>query len=159
MKKLLVVAVLIVYFRNGTSRGFGQAVNVPELVSEALTEYQRGRFDQAEILFQQALEAVRGKDSIASVIILSRLGDVYVLQERFGDAERACAEALAIIKQSPNNRIEMVITLRNLANVYSVEMHHKQAMRALNEASRKIRVNDPEAQVLTVEILNSQSIV
>jgi tetratricopeptide (TPR) repeat protein len=100
---------------------------------------------------------ISGQDAVA--VILTHLGDVYLNEERFHDAERAFDEAFEIFKQSPANRIEVAVALRNLGKLNSLRRRNKEAMSVLNQAWSFIRVNERGEQWLAAEILTLQGVV
>ena len=131
-----------------------------EIYIEGAAEYSKGHFARAEMLFQQALEVARKtQDSQAIGATLNRLGDVYLNEERFHEAERAYSEALSTFKHGPANNAALVATQRNLAAVYSLQGQGQKAIALLNEAFKLIQLDATDQPELAPDILNSLGVV
>src|SRR5262245_20544129 len=125
---------LLWWFVHNTPFGFSQAADETRLAQEGIAEYRMGRFSKAEALLGQALDSARRRgdqDQIAT--ISNNLGDAYLNEERFREAEQAYQQALAIFKRRPEKRVEVAATLRNLGALYSLQGWDQEALAVLKE--------------------------
>jgi tetratricopeptide (TPR) repeat protein len=141
-----------------TVAGNGQKAGKAEWLELAREQYIRGRFTQAKHLYTAALEAAEADDEKGRAEILVELADVYINEERFPEAEAAYAKALAYYRQKSDN-YKTAIILRDLASIYSLEGHHADALRYLNQAREVAGSNSPSNAKVMAQILNSQGIV
>jgi tetratricopeptide (TPR) repeat protein len=130
------------------------------LKKASLSEYEMGRFSQAETLIHKALQsAQRMNDEYAVAVSHSVLGDIYQAQLRFADAERVYQEAISILTRQPEHSHALAIVWRNLAAALTAQMRYGEASAALNRASKLLsrsQVQDPQLRAL---ILNSSGVV
>jgi len=137
-----------------------QTADPRALTNAGLAEYRAGHFEQAEMLLHKALEsAQRTGDDYAAATAQTYLGDVYQSEDRLIESEQAFAKALSILRRIPGNSFETAIVLRNLGTVYSLNQHHSEALKVLQEALKLIQQNTPEELALARQILNSLAMV
>jgi tetratricopeptide (TPR) repeat protein len=125
---------------------------------EGIAEYSSGHSARAELLLQEVLAAaLRDKDDATTAATLNRLGDIYLNEERFGEAEKAYAKALSVYRRGSASNAAIAATRRNLATTYSLQGRREEAIALLKEASELLKAPDPPE--LASEILNSLGIV
>jgi tetratricopeptide (TPR) repeat protein len=135
--------------------GFSQSSDDMGLRQEGIAEFRQRHFAKAETLFRQALEFSRrdqNRDAIA--MTLWYLGDCYLSEEQFREAEEAYNEAVLLVKQMSAKHLEVAVMLRNLGIVYSLQQRNQDAIRVLNEASKLLKVNAINEPHLAAQILN-----
>jgi tetratricopeptide (TPR) repeat protein len=125
-----------------------------------MAQHYAGHFAQAEALLRDALEESRrdGKNT-ETAETLNHLGDVYLSEDRFTDAEGAYNEAVSLYKQSSSAEIGAVVGLRGLGVAFSFEGRDQQALSVLNQALRNAKTNFKSDTRLTAEILNSLGMI
>lgn len=90
--------------------------------------WEQGKYEQAELLFQKALQILQGREYRQMATILNSLGIIYAQQEKYEQAERYFQQALQIWEQStePTNP-QFCIALANLANLFWEQEKYTQA--------------------------------
>src|SRR5262249_45365116 len=95
-------------------------------------------------------------DDQAVALILTGIGDIAHLEERFAEAEDAYQKSLSILRRIPSSDTLMAIVLRNLGSTYTADARYREALSALNEASLfSKKASGPHAAELSGQILNS----
>jgi tetratricopeptide (TPR) repeat protein len=136
--------------------GFGNPLDWKDSLRAGMDQHYAGHFAQAEVLLREALEASRRDDKKTEIAeTLNRLGDVYLSEDRFTEAEDAYSLALSLYKQSPSTEIGGVVALRGLGMAFAFQGRDQKALSALNKALHEAKTNFTSETQLTAEILNS----
>jgi tetratricopeptide (TPR) repeat protein len=142
---------------------YGQTTtSYSELDSIGRSQYRAGQFASAENALQRAFAAAEAAgDRQAVVLIKSDLGDVYVGEERLGEAEQAYSRALAVLRGMAGKQLDTAAVLRNLASVYALQGRYDEALKVLDQSAKLLidRGSELESESLKAEILNSKGIV
>jgi tetratricopeptide (TPR) repeat protein len=134
-----------------TPSNIAQTNEATELYKEGSELYGQGRFQEALVKLEKALELVRkNADREGEMVVLSRLGRTLDNLKQYDRALEVYQQALAIAKQTSNRQIEGVI----LDYIGRVHQNKGDLAKALNfqqqalEIFRQIKNNDSSAIVL-----------
>ena len=101
---------------------------------------QRGKYEQAEPLFERALrlwEQTLGPDNLQVAQVLDSLGVLYGEQGKYEQAELLLERALRILEQAlGHDHAYLAIPLISLGNVYIKQGEYKQARAVYQQALR-----------------------
>lgn len=155
MKRVILVVML---FYCSTAQA--AAKNYDSTRREALEEYLKGHFGQAEMLFRSALfDARTNHDDHAAALSLCGLGAIYQTVGDFGAAEAVYRESLVIFRKNADPNLLVAITLRNLGSTYIGAHKFREALAALRESSRLAETVKSPHEELTGQILNSLGMI
>jgi tetratricopeptide (TPR) repeat protein len=127
-----------------------------QLRRDALAEYDKGHYTQAEALIRKSLDWAQGtKDEYNVALIYSAFGDISQAQLRFPEAEQAYRKAISILSEKPEYDRALAIVWRNLASALVSENHCDDAARALSEGQKLAARSKTEDPALNAELLNS----
>jgi tetratricopeptide (TPR) repeat protein len=151
--------VLIVLF-SGLNGGFGNASDWKDSLQAGLTQHYLGDFPEAERLLRSAVDGVRAHGRKAEIArALAHLGDLYLSEDRFADAEDVFDEAISLYKESERETgspdAGTVAALRSLGTAFALEGEVKKALAILNDASRQAKRHFSSDVRLSAIVLNS----
>jgi tetratricopeptide (TPR) repeat protein len=86
------------------------------------------------------------------------LGNVYVNEDKLQDAEQVYRESLRIHKKA-GDRTQLVVLLRNLASVYSLQARYDEALRVLQDALKIAKASPPLEPMISSAVINSIGVV
>jgi tetratricopeptide (TPR) repeat protein len=138
----------------------GQDNTGTDLRKEALDEYRLGHYSQAELLLNRVLEAAQqtsNEDEIA--LIYSALGNTYQAELRFQEAEQHYRKSISILLREPERSRVLAITWRNLAAALTAETDYREALAALDRASKLVGTKKLADAQLNAEILNGRGVI
>jgi tetratricopeptide (TPR) repeat protein len=135
---------------------FGGTSDSNAYLQSGITEYQLGHFAEAETLLRNAFElATAQDDKITCGLSLGYLGDTYLTEDRYAEAEIQYERALSVWQKISKTSIYIPETLRNLGAVYSIEHRNEKAVATLNQALRlSNKLSEPHVS-LTAQILDT----
>jgi len=138
----------------------GQDNASSSLRKAALTEYRLGHYPQAELFLKQALNAAQEANNPYEVAnTYSELGDTYQEEMRLQEAEEVYRASVSILLRQPDRSHALAIVWRHLASTLTAKTDYREALAALDRASKlveKAKLLDPQ---LNAEILNGQGII
>jgi tetratricopeptide (TPR) repeat protein len=127
---------------------------------QGMSEYRARHYGEAQQALEKALAAAEQANDLYEVALTSSaLGDVYQQELRFKEAEHSYRKGVAILLREPGRTHALAIMWRNLASVLVAETRYQDALAALDEASRLVRVNGLQDAQLKAEILNSRGTI
>ena len=151
---------LLMAFFFGLNSGFGNTSDWQDSLESGLREHYLGHFADAETFLRAAVEGARlhGTESQRAGT-LGCLGDLYLSEDRFADAEDVYSEALSLYRISEKKTgtvdSETVLTLRGLGAAYAFEGETKKALSILNDAWRQAKKNFSSDARLSATVMNS----
>jgi tetratricopeptide (TPR) repeat protein len=151
---------LLIGFLSCLNSGFGNPTDWKDSLQSGLNEHYLGHFAEAEMFLRAAIEGARlhGNESEAAGA-LSRLGDLYLSEDRYADAEDIYSEALSLYRKSEKKTgtadIGTVITLRSRGTTYALKGEAKKALSVLNDALLQAKKHFSSDVHLQAIILNS----
>src|SRR5262249_17637365 len=138
----------------------GQSDDYIALRKQGVSEYSARHIREAQVLLEKALEgAQRANSSYEVALTYSALGDVYQEQIRFEEAEQLYRKGIAILLRERGGSHALAIMWRNLAAAMIGETHYREALEALDEASKLAQANKLQDAQLKARILNSRGLV
>jgi len=147
-------------FAAAAGNAFSDPVAWRNSLQAGIAQQYAGHFPEAETLLRSALdEARRDANKSESAETFNHLGDVYLSEDRFADAESAYSEALSLYKQSSSPEIGSVVALRSLGAAFTFEGRDDKALSVLNDALHRAQTSFGTDIELTGEILNSLGMV
>src|SRR5581483_3237907 len=133
------------------------AENLENLTAKATAYEAQERYEEAELVYQQALKAA--SDDLVRAKIGSHLASVYERDDRYADAERMFRSALQWRRQAlPRSSVEVSYSLNNLAELYHAQGRDWEARNLLESSVDNLERFHPEAEGLPV-ILGNLAIV
>jgi len=130
------------------------------LRQDSLIEYRKGHYPQAEVLIRESIDAAKSNhDDYAEALSYTAFGDILQAELRFSEAEREYRNALLTLNEDPKRSHAAAIVWRNLATALTGEGNYREALSALNRASKLLeasKVDDPD---LSAEILNAFGVI
>src|SRR5437868_8977749 len=152
--------VCLTCFGAAMGNGFSDPLAWRNSVQAGIAQQYAGHFPEAEMLLRSALdEARRDANQSESAETFNHLGDVYLSEDRFADAESAYSEALSIYKQASSREIGAVVALRNLGTAFAFEGRDEKALSVLNDALHRAQTSFKGDTELAGEVLNSIGMV
>lgn len=140
--------------------GFGNPLDWKDSLQAGMLQHYAGHFAQAEELLRNALEEARRQgNNIKTAETLNHLGDVYLSEDRFADAEDVYGEAILLYKDSASPQIGAVVARRSLGTAFALEGRDKKALSILNDALHQAKTSFSADNELTAEIVNSLGMV
>jgi tetratricopeptide (TPR) repeat protein len=131
-----------------------------QLRRDALTEYDKGHYTQAEALIRKSLDwAQRTKDEYEVALGYSAFGDISQAELRLPEAEQAYRKAISILSQKPEYDRALAILWRNLASALVSENRCDDATRAVSEGLKLAAKEKPEDPEMNAELLNSLGVI
>jgi tetratricopeptide (TPR) repeat protein len=131
-----------------------------QLRRDALAEYDKGHYTQAEALIRKSLDWAQGsRDEYSVALDYSAFGDISQAQSRLSEAEQAYRKAISILSQKPEYDRALAIVWRNLASVLVSENNCDDAGRAVGEGLKLAAKDKPEDPALNAELLNSRGVI
>src|SRR5262249_19470396 len=131
-----------------------------QLRRDALAEYDKGNYTQAEVLIRKSLDWAQGtRDEYNIALAYSAFGDITQAQSRLSEAEQAYRKAISILSQKPEYTRALAIVWRNLASAFVSENHCDDAARAVGEGLKLAAKDKPEDPALNAELLNSMGVI
>ena len=110
----------------------------------------QGRYEEAEPLYQQALEVYRkllGNEHPDVATSLDNLAGLYSLQGRYEEAEPLYRQALDMRKRLGDEHLDVATSLNNLASLYDLQGCYEEAeplyQQALETFEQWLGVNHP----------------
>ena|SRR5215510_7858228 len=138
----------------------GQSDDYIALRKQGVSEYSARHYREAQLLLEKALEgAQRANNSYAAALTYSALADTYQEQIRFEEAEQLYRKGIAILLRERGRSHALAIMWRNLASAMIGETHYREALEALDEASKLAQANKLQDAQLKAQILNSRGVV
>jgi tetratricopeptide (TPR) repeat protein len=89
----------------------------------------------------------------------SALGDVYQEEVRFEEAEQFYRKGIAILLHEPGRAHALALMWRSLASALIGETYYREALAALDEASKLVQSNSLQDAQLKAQILNGRGVV
>jgi len=131
-----------------------------DLRRQALNEYRVGHYSQAELLLTRALEATQQTSNEYEVaLIYAALGDTYQEELRLQKAEQLYRKSISIFLRQPERSHALAIAWRNLASALTAETDYREALAALDRASKLVETEKLVDAKLNAEILNGRGII
>src|SRR5262249_57101952 len=96
----------------------------------AMGSGSQGRMDEAELLSRRALgiqEQVLGPDALGTATTESNLAGLYVLKERFQEAEALYVRALGVLERGGADETLIGVVVKNLASLYASQARYREA--------------------------------
>ena len=147
-------------FAAAAGNGFGDPLVWKNSVQAGMAQQYAGHFPEAETLLRSALEESRRDGNTSETAeTFNHLGDVYLSEDRFTDAEATYSEALSLYKRSSSPEIGAVVALRSLGTAFALEGRDEKALSVLNDALHRAKTSFNGNAELTGEILNSLGMV
>jgi tetratricopeptide (TPR) repeat protein len=116
------------------------------LSSVAMVRHKKGRYDQAESLYQQALkirERELGPDDLKVATTLNNLAVLYLDRGRYLEAESLCSRSLAIVEKAwGRDHPKVARRLSNLADIYAVQNKYEAAAALYERALAILEMTD-----------------
>src|SRR5215469_14140336 len=130
------------------------------LREQAVIEYRLGHYSQSELLLNRVLEAAQQTSNEYEIaLIYSALGNTYQQEMRFQEAEHLYRESISILLREPERSHVLAITWRNLSSALTAETDYREALAALDRASKLLETKKLVDAQLTAEILNDRGII
>jgi len=138
----------------------GQNNASSSLRKAGLTEYRLGHYPQAELFLKQAINAAQEVNNPYEVAITySDLGDTYQEEMRLQEAEEVYRASVSILLRLPDESRALAIVWRHLAATLTAKRDYREALAALDRASKmveKAKLVDPQ---VNAGILNGKGII
>jgi tetratricopeptide (TPR) repeat protein len=122
--------------------------------NEALGLVDRGRYTEAEQLYQTALRG-RYDDDLVRAKIAHNLALLYRDEDRYSDSEQMFRSALQWRQKNlPAGSIEVAYSLNNLAEIYRIEGRDWEARNLMETAARSLQEFHPDAPGVPLVLSN-----
>jgi tetratricopeptide (TPR) repeat protein len=138
----------------------GQDNAATDLRKQALIESRLGHYPQAELLLNRALEAAQQiSNEYEIALIYSVLADIDQEEMRLQEAEQLYRKSVSILLGQPERSHALAITWRNLASTLTAKTDYREALTALDRASKLVETKKLVDAQLNAEILNGRGII
>jgi tetratricopeptide (TPR) repeat protein len=129
------------------------------LAGQADICFENGKYDEAELLYKQALEIGEktvGPEHPALAPTLASLAEVYYRQERFKEAEPLCRRSLEIRRKTlDSNHIDIAFSLNNLGEIHRATARYVSAERFFRQAIEILVRSPGQGNRYLARILNN----
>jgi tetratricopeptide (TPR) repeat protein len=129
-----------------------------ELLHQAYAHYEQGEHDKAEQLFRFFIDNSEQNpqpDGLMMALAVHGLGNVFMQQKNFGDAEQLLKWAIDYYAQKPDE-LKIALAMNDIAKIWTKQGSYKEAKevnRSVLSIYKKCGENDPVGIALTLQDL------